>query len=331
VIAQLDRNYVKIAKSRVLVRLLSYGLFEGRPATTRGQWWNPAVAAHLRLAARAASGRPPDRPIFVLGIGRSGTTLLGRLLAVHPDVGFLNEPKAMWHLIDSVEDVSGVFNHSATAYMRRSGSDVTPEMRTRANQLYGYYERLTRSQRIVDKYCELSYRRDYLRALFPDCMLIAIVRRPQAVVRSIEQWSAVHGSPTEDWWGVENRKWEVICDTLLVDQPDAAMLLRLAKSARGDADRAILEWVIGMRELLSPRPHTDLDLLIRYEDLVADPGGEMNRTLAAVGLPPSAEVERMAGLVVHEDTRTHTVPDDVVPGELRGVVDDLLAALGYTP
>lgn len=330
VIAQLDRSYARIARSRVLVRLLSYGLFEGRPATTRGQWWNPAVAAHLRVGVHVASGRPPDRPIFVLGVGRSGTTLLGRMLAVHPDVGFLNEPKAMWHLIDQFEDVSGLLNRSATAYMRRSGSDVTSEMARRANNLYGYYQRLTRSQRVVDKYCELSYRRDYLRTLFPDCILVAIVRRPHAVVRSVEQWCADHGSKSEDWWGIENRKWEVLRDTLLPDQPDGEMLIRLAESARGNADRALIEWIIGMRELLHLRPGADLDLLVRYEDLVADPVGQINRTLAAVSLPPSEEVERMAGLIVREDGRSQAVTAGIVPDELRGVVDDLIEALGYT-
>jgi len=330
VVAQIDRDYVKVARSRTLVRLLSYGFFEGRPATTRGQWFNPVVAAHLRIAARIASGSSPNRPIFVLGVGRSGTTLLGRLLAVHPDVGFLNEPKAMWHFIDPVEDVSGFYNRSATAYLRRSPTDVTPGMRARANQLYGYYQRLTRSQRVVDKYCELSYRRDYLRALFPDCVLIAIVRRPQAVVRSIEQWSAVHGSQSEDWWGVDGRKWEVLQATLLADQPDADLLVRMAKAARGDADRALIEWVVGMRELVMDQHGAELDLLVRYEDLVSDPVAQMARILGAARLSPSDEVERLAALVVRDDSRSQAERDDVVPSELRGAVDELLVALGYS-
>lgn len=294
VVAQLDRNYVRIARSRTAVRLLSYSLFEGRPPTTRGQWFNPVVAAHLRLAARSAPISPPVRPIFILGVGRSGTTLLGRLLGVHPHVGFLNEPKAMWHQIDPLEDVTGLYNRSPIAMMRRSASDVTPEMRAAAHRLYGHYQRVTRSRRVVDKYCELSYRRDYLRALFPDCVLIAIVRRPEAVIRSIEQWQLTNGSQTQDWWGVGNRKWQVLRDSLLPDQPDAGVITALADAARTDADRALIEWIVGMRDLTKSQAGGALNLLMRYEDLVADPVGQMARALDSAALPTSVEVEKMA-------------------------------------
>ncbi len=212
--------------------------------------------------------------------------------------------------------------------MRRGSGDVTEEMRERAQRLFGYYERVTRSKRIVDKYCELSYRREYLRALFPDCVLIAIVRRPSAVARSIEQWSAAHGSPDEDWWGVHDRKWQVLCDELLPGQPDAALLVRAAQEARGNADRAVIEWIVGMRDLTRETPAAALDLIVRYEELAADPVRQMSRVLEACGLSPAVEVEQMAKCVVRDDSRG-TAPDDEIPDVLRPAVRKLLGGLGY--
>lgn len=326
-IAQLTPEYVKAARARTLVRLVSYGLFEGRPATTKGQWFNPVVRAHLRTARSLGPHRPPDRPIFLLGVGRSGTTLLGLLLGVHPDVGFLNEPKMMWNLIDPTEDPSGFYNRGSTAHIFRYPRDVTDDMRRTANALYSYYGTAVRAARVVDKYCELTYRRAYLKALFPECRLIAIVRRPSAVIRSVEQWSKDHQRGNEDWWGVNGRKWELLKETVIAKQPDAPKLLQAADRAQTDSERSLLEWIVGMRELVRPDPLAPLDLLVRYEDLVRQPVAEMRRVLRAADLPLSERVDRMASSVVRADSRARQ--DENVGGELENEIGDLLAALGY--
>ena len=37
-----------------------------------------------------------SRPTFIVGCGRSGTTVLGTALSKHKDVTFLNEPRHLW-------------------------------------------------------------------------------------------------------------------------------------------------------------------------------------------------------------------------------------------
>src|SRR5690606_40375856 len=49
---------------------------EGRPLTTRGRWINPLVFGLYRMAQRLPLGRPVREPAFILGMGRSGTTIL---------------------------------------------------------------------------------------------------------------------------------------------------------------------------------------------------------------------------------------------------------------
>ena len=36
-------------------------------------------------------------PIFIIGCGRSGTTILGKTLSKHPDIKYLNERRDLWH------------------------------------------------------------------------------------------------------------------------------------------------------------------------------------------------------------------------------------------
>ena len=96
-VAQIDTKFIRARPWKLWSRLLAYALFEGRPLTTRGRWINPLVFAGYRLWSVLPLRKRDLRPIFVMGVGRSGTTVLGTILALHPDVGYLNEPKALWH------------------------------------------------------------------------------------------------------------------------------------------------------------------------------------------------------------------------------------------
>jgi hypothetical protein len=330
VIAQLDRAYVQASGLRTIPRLVSYALFEGRPATTRGQWVNPVVLEHLRMAARWSPERAVDRPVFLVGMGRSGTTLLGRLLSVHPQVGFLNEPKAVWQVISPVEDISGFYNRGP-ARVRLTAEYVDARTRSIAHALFGHYCFLTRSARVVDKYPELTYRRSFVRAIFPDAVVVAIVRHPSAVVRSVVRWSEANRVGDQDWWGVGSRKWHVLWAEMVEGDPRRrALFAGLDPEAASPRQRAITEWIVAMDELTAPSPdrRDHLDLVVRYEDLVASPVAVIGGILDAAGLPPSDRVEDFARRAVRETASSPGGGGDDW-GALQPEVDRLLSSLGY--
>ena len=218
-IAQINPNYIKTRPMKVLTRFMSYALFEGRPVTTKGRWINPLVFSILKtISATKNRYKSIEKPIFILGTGRSGTTILGIVLSMHREVGYLNEPKAIWHIIHPHEDIIGNYTRADAKY-RLTAEDAADDMRQRAAQMFGAYLTATRSKRLVDKYPELIFRLDFVRALFPDARFIFLVRNGWDTCHSIANWSQRLGvevnGEKHDWWGVNDRKWGLIAEQLV--------------------------------------------------------------------------------------------------------------------
>ena len=188
-IAQINPNYIKTRPMKALTRFMSYALFEGRPLTTKGRWINPLVFSILKAVSTNKNGyKPLEKPIFILGTGRSGTTILGIVLSIHKEVGYLNEPKAIWHLTHPHEDIIGNYTRDEAKF-RLAAEDATDDMRQRATQMFGTYLTVTRAKRLVDKYPELIFRVDFVRSLFPDARFIFLVRNGWDTCQSIAAWS----------------------------------------------------------------------------------------------------------------------------------------------
>ncbi len=187
-IAQIDDRYLNTRFWNLWSRMESYVFFEGRPLTTRGRWINPLVFAQFHIWKRLPQVKKVKKPIFILGTGRSGTTVLGIVLSMHREVGFLNEPKALWHAIHPREDLIGNYTLDAACY-RLGTADATDLRRKWIHRIYGVYLSATFSTRVVDKYPELIFRVPFIKALFPDAKFIFLMRNGWDTCRSIVGWS----------------------------------------------------------------------------------------------------------------------------------------------
>jgi len=287
-VAQIDSAYIKIRPTKTISRLLSYALFEGRPLTVRGQWINPIVFAQLAMWKHLPQTRKVQKPIFILGTGRSGTTILGVLLSMHRNVGFLNEPKAMWHTIYPHEDVIGSYDRGEASY-RLDVQDTTPEVCRIAHKLFGGYLLSTFSSRVVDKYPELIFRVPFVREIFPDAQFIFLVRDGWETCASINSWSKRHGKSEgeiHDWWGANQRKWYLMLDQLVAPDPCFANAIEAIRGFDRHLDMAATEWVVTMREgLRVKREYGEAVHLLKYEDLVSAPETVLGELLDFCKLP----------------------------------------------
>jgi tetratricopeptide (TPR) repeat protein len=130
---------------------------------------NAAAARYVRelvdarfVAARAGQGSRSDAPIFIVGMPRSGSTLIEQILARHPDVQGLGETGVLPTLVTHGYPRTGVgLRDLAARYlaaMRERGWDGT--------------------SRFVDKTLENYLHLGLIQLLFPQAMILHAVRDP---------------------------------------------------------------------------------------------------------------------------------------------------------
>lgn len=142
---------------------------------------------HGRQAAIAARGRSwklrpryPDRPVFVLGCSRAGTTLVYKTLSESPELGTLQrETHDFWMELHPLDERDWETHALDAADASQHDRDVVSRL------FYSW----TGKRRFVDKNNQNGLCVPYLQALFPDAHFVYIKRSPGDNINSlIEGW-----------------------------------------------------------------------------------------------------------------------------------------------
>ncbi|MBS0461165.1 MAG: sulfotransferase [Proteobacteria bacterium] len=193
------------------------------------------------------AGNPDTRPVFVIGLPRSGTTLLERMLAAHPHIVGVGEQgfaEAAWR--------------RAVAACGQSHAGLTQEaVASAANWHLRRLEQRVRNlglqrdaARIVDKLPDNYLLAGWLSVAFPTAAIIHVQRDPRDVALSC--WLRQFG---------DNAHW-------IHDLDHIAHRIELHR-------RIMRHW----RAALGSRVTE-----VRYEDLIAEPEVQLRRILAAMGV-----------------------------------------------
>ena len=329
-LAKLDPLYIRTSPRKTLVRLVSYALFEGRPLTGKGQWINALVLSIFAIQKRLPQIKTVDKPIFIIGTGRSGTSILGTLLSMHRQVGFLNEPKALWHVMYPEEDLVGTYSRGPAKY-RLTAEDASAGVSQIAHRLYSAYLTTVASRRVIDKYPEAVFRIPFVRALFPDAKFIFIVRNGWDTCQSIESWSQRLGvevqTENHDWWGADNRKWKLLWEQVIKTHIDLKTVLPAREQLENPLDMAALEWIVSMREGLHwMHQYPDCIHMVRYEDLVADPENCLTKILEFCELPQDC---RFLNYAVKRLFSTSARPKFSMHPSIQPYFEDMMQTLNY--
>lgn len=329
-VAQIDRQMLYKRPSKIFGRLAAYGLFEGRPLTTKGQWINPLVFSGYRAAQALPQVKKNVAPIFIVGTGRSGTTILGKIFAMHKQTVFLNEPKALWHFAHGAEDMIGSYSEGK-ASVRLEIPENSEEIATKIARVYGWALALSGAQRVVDKYPELIFRVPFVRALFPDARFVCIIRDGVDTTASVNSWSKREGyqknNEVHDWWGKNDRKWHMLVDQIVPEHNDLIPHIEKLKQTNRQLDRAAVEWILSMREAKKQsEKYPDDVLIVRYESLCTSTKETLKKIYTHCNLKCDQVVESYAQSVMTPPSSSGTI--SLMPEIIEPFIK-VLADTGY--
>ena len=228
-----------------------------------------------------------DRPIFILGPGRAGSTLLGRLLTLHRDVGYFVSwsnvfPRHPWLSVTArfrmpdfemkgklfkgypmPAEAYGIWKHYFKDFWKVSRSACTDqESAERLCEVIRIHLRAQGKTRFLAKLTGPPIT-TFLKSIFPDAIFVWMDRDPRAVCYSYF---------LKGWIGVS---------------PELKANLSEDERVARAAQRYLEHYHAIVRE---STPH----YWLRYEDLLADPVKEITALLSYMQLRPDA---RMIDLV----------------------------------
>lgn len=266
------------------------------------------------------------KPIFVIGTGRCGLSLVVDLLASHEDLAWFSQwtdwfPRSRWaprvpywytlpvvgrlmdlmslltrrhwrpHPDESFNAFTVSFRGFARPYRPLTSLDVDQNARRGIYQTVLAHVVGQRKKRFIT---ELSgwARILFLREVFPDAMFIHVVRDPRATVNSllnVDWWDGWHGEYQSRWGPVPERYRRFLEE----GTPSFAALAAVHYSI-------LIDNILEESQALDARSYTE----IRFEDVVADPEGSLRRLCAFAGLAWTPRFERAWRKVTVHDPNT---------------------------
>jgi hypothetical protein len=274
-------------------------------------------------------GSRPD-PVFVLCMGRSGSTLLRFLLDAHPELACPPET-SLPALCGQLSVVWSLIEGAPLAPERDAAPPRVPDpavtgIRRMLDEMTGSYLARRGKRLFCDKSLGSARFADLLTQIYPGAKFLCLYRHPMDVIQS-----GVDACP----WGLNGYGF----DQYIVGSPGNAVLAL----ARYWLDNATM-----IHEVEKAQP--DRCHRIRYEDLVEEPERLMQEVYAFIGVEPepgvaqacfSGDRERF-GPADHKIWATteisgdsvgkgEAVPAGLIMPQVTTAINELAATLGYRP
>jgi tetratricopeptide (TPR) repeat protein len=236
------RSFEHILKGNALMRRRV--VYDERRALGRFERIGATFTADL-MREKAGWGDPSSMPIFIVGLPRSGTTLIEQIIASHPKVFGAGELRDMASLAERLRDPGGALFPEVAATMsptelRRLGGDYVRAVQHRA----------TDAERITDK-------------MPGNFALVGLIRLALPNARIIHACRDV-------------RDTALSCFSLLFSR---GQVYSYDLAELGRYCRAYLQLMAHWREVLP-----DALLEVRYEDVIEDVETQARRIIAYCGL-----------------------------------------------
>lgn len=245
--------------------------------------FHTAFVAKSALACRNRKSTYVPKVCFIVGCGRSGTTLLGKLISLHPDVQYYNEPRHLWLAISRAADIWGyvAYPDAERSLIIEEGNEI---QKSRFDRLF--LKSVDKGKYVVEKSPENVFRLSWLDTLTKDAKILQIHRNGNDVIRSINtesNFDIPYGfCDMNNWYGKRNMKMNCLLAAAKSLNVDESIL----SSCRSKTDFAALEWICSLRSFRKYKQFEKNEriLEIRYEDLLEYPWPVMEKIYNYLGL-----------------------------------------------
>ncbi len=259
-----------------------------------------------------------EHPIFIIGCGRSGTTILGRILEQHPRLAYLHEPRYIW-LYEPRTDIWSKQARANGGRLMLTSSDITPTVAQKIHRAFAVEVCLQNARFLVEKLPINCFRLDFIYRLFPDALFIHLIRNGIEVAESIDRRCEVGR-----WFGYQDSKWRFLVEYARQRGEDS-----LVNLCQDNFSRGLLEWRLSLStaiESLSKLPN-DRHLEVRYEQLLESPSKVCNSLEHFIGVETSERMHEFA--LSNISRRSPPVTHQALNAHNALIAEDLLVSLGY--
>jgi Sulfotransferase family len=261
----------------------------------------------------------PRDPHFFIGCGRSGTTLLARLLSRHPQIAaYPYEANELWHpgsfpwhrtLPETLPIWVDPYAFTTSSLARR-----TPKDDHRLQATFGIYQRLVAGKCFLNKSVLVTFMVHKIKELLPDSRFLHVCRDGRAVAVSFARKEAQKIEQFPEPYESRGIRWPF--ETLI--------------------DRFALYWQAHVLEIEAQKGQKTLvegvDLHeLTYEDLCADPARELGRIAGFMRIDPSAFPEVPPELISSTNHKYREELDEQTLTRLSDLIRLGLELKGYEP
>lgn len=277
------------------------------------------------------------KPIFIVGAGHSGTSLLTDIITQKPNIVRWSENNKTWIW-------GNAFNKSDIL----TSDDVTPRIKAHITKRFSQYLAYTNGERICDKTPKNCLRIPFILSIFPDAKIIHIVRDGRAVISStnaqiekksypflkqlkvklkgssIFDWyvflpritfvlKKILGIPT-DYWGSKPPDWENWSE----DNRNVKLSKQWSRTVSIARDQG---------KKFSPENYLE----IHYEDLISSPRETITKVVQFAEIKNAQSIVDFAGLTIDPSRNKKRLQslDANDLKEIMSVIKPTLLDLGY--
>ena len=173
------------------------------------------------------SRKKPDKIVFLIGCGRSGTTLISSLIGSCSNTHILNERRDLWHKVFPELNIWDNIN----SVLDFKNSDYNTKKNEQIRSIFFKEAERHKKNNILEKLPINCFRLNFINKAFPEAKFIVIKRNPLEVAASIEEKIG-----KGNWYGINDNKLRLLIEYAKSNNIETKDFLKT------DFNKGLLEW-----------------------------------------------------------------------------------------